>query len=734
MKQLISVLAACLAFACFALVQDDVGIKADRLAVDNVTKAAVASGHVEVSCGILTLHGEELSRDAEGTIRLGDSTWVTTCTNDFGHTHWNISGKVEYRPKDYVKLWNCWVKLYEIPIFYLPYFWYPLETDCGFSWMVGWSGQWGAYLLTKTRYHLLGDKAEGEDTYWLKGATLFDLREKPGIGVGEDLEWNLAEYGHGSLSLYHAWDKDRYSEGSSTSVYEGTGVGNRRYYVGLKHLWTPTERDVVRLQGKHYSDSYFYEDFTRESFFALPTSWIGYEGNELSWEHFESGWGSGVGVSGPLNTFYSGVARLPEIYFDINPTSFFGLPVNYESRTAAEYLLRQTAEYRRRMSVYSYIPGIWADYETFRFDTYHRWTVPFRTLWDTVSVVPRFAYRGTYWNAAGGTDLAGFGNDMPGSASGGSLYRSILEGGITFAVRGTGWVNDTWQHMFEGYADFIAQEAMYDELQSGKRPYYFDGVDGSLTWEDQFANRGRNLPYSYYGVTPGLRQVWSSLDANGKLKRVFDLDFYTALQVNRAAWYGEDDLHKLAETGSPNYGENPCLFIPGVKARWTPSDDLDLFGLAEYNSEEHKIVSATLGLKHDYSKEFRVAVSYLYRDTRWWDFSSTPRYDNRRSQSAYERDDLNRMVWHAIQVSGEWQPLDWFKFGPDVRWDLKEGELDSVGCFFDYLTDCLGFRLMVNYRNTYITYDGHEHDEDLTVGFLIYLRALGDNASQLFVN
>lgn len=734
MKNRILILAVLASFVTFAQAPEDLGIKADRIAVDNVTKAAVASGHVEVACGVLTLHGEELSRDADGTIHLGDSTWVTTCTNDIGHTHWNISGSVEYMPKDHVKLSNCWVKLYEIPVFYLPYLWYPLETDCGFSWMVGWTDQWGAYLLTKSRYHLLGDVAEGEDTYWLKGATLVDLREKPGLGVGEDLEWNLAEYGHGSLSLYYAWDKDRDNEGFHTDVYEGTGVGNRRYGVGLKHLWTPTERDVVRLKGQVYSDSYFHDDFTRESFFTLPTSWMGYEGNEIVWEHFESGWGGGASVSGPLNEFYSGVTRLPELYFDINPTPFLGLPINYESQTRAGYLLRQAAEYRRRMSVYSYNPGIWADYETFRADTYHRWTAPFRMLDDTLSVVPRFAYRATYWDASGGTDLEGCGNDMPGSASGGYLFRSIVEGGITFSTRGTGWINDTWQHMFEPYADFLAQEAMYDELERGKRPYHFDGVDGSFSWEDQFAGRGRNLPYSYYGVTPGLRQVWSALDANGRLKRIFGVDFYTALQVNQATWYGDDDLHKLAETGSPNYGENPCLFIPGVRARWTPREDLTVFGLAEYNSEENKIVSADLGLAHEYSKKFKFNISYIFRDVRWWDFSSTPGYLDRASQSAYDRDDLNRMVWHAVQVSGEWQPLDWFKFGPSVRWDLKEGEFDSVGCFFDYLTDCLGFRLMVNYRNTYITYDGYEHDDDLTVGFLIYLRALGEGASQMFLN
>ena len=88
--------------------------------------------------------------------------------------------------------------------------------------------------------------------------------------------------------------------------------------------------------------------------------------------------------------------------------------------------------------------------------------------------------------------------------------------------------------------------------------------------------------------------------------------------------------------------------------------------------------------------------------------------------------------FHYIHVGFEQQPVDWLAWSPFVRWDVKESELDTVGSWFDYLTDCLGFRLLLEYRNKYTRIDGHEHDEDYKVGFYVYLRAFGADSSNIF--
>ena len=140
---------------------------ADRIAADNVTHALAASGHIVATSAPFKLKGETMSRSADGTYRFDPSTYATTCTNEAGHTHWNVTGEVEYKSDDHVLLRGAVLRLWEVPVFYLPYLWYPLETSSGFSWMPGYTGRWGGYLLTRTRYHLLGDPDHARGGLWL---------------------------------------------------------------------------------------------------------------------------------------------------------------------------------------------------------------------------------------------------------------------------------------------------------------------------------------------------------------------------------------------------------------------------------------------------------------------------------------------------------------------------------------------------------------------------------------
>lgn len=733
----------------FAAVTQAMTLSADRIAVDNVTRSAVATGHVHAAIGVVTVRSPSASRTADGMVSFADPTYVTTCTNEIGHTHWNVTGEVEYKEHDYVILRNCWLKLWEVPVFWLPYLWYPLETDCGFTWMPGWTDQWGAYLLTRTSYNIVGDpKAEGEGV-WLRGATRADFRVEQGLALGEDLKWNLNALGKGHFKVYYAWDKsDDYDE---NGIYDddfnyrnwGSNVPSERYGMELFHRWDATERDIVRVKGSYYSDSYFRDDFERDSLFTIRNPWLGNTGNEVAWEHAENVWGAGLSVSGPLNDFYAGTARLPELYADLLPRPLFGLPVNYESENRVGYLYRQAGVNGQGnwRNPYAYNPGPWARYDTFRMDTYHRLSAPFRTCGDVISVVPRVAYRGTAWHSSGGTDLYGYDTATLGE-SGNPMYRSILEGGVTFAARGTGSVGDGWQHMLEPYADVLAQKAWYSGAAGGNRPYVFDNLDASTIWEDQFAGRGRNLPYTYYGVTPGLRNAWSKLDENGSLRTVFDVDAYAALQFNTTDWYeqrdaygvlGDPDMHRLATPGDPNYGENGCTAVPGFRMRWFPDETVTLLARAEYDVEDNKVALADVGWQQKVSAKFKYYAKYSLRDYRWWDFSSTPYTLDRRAVHM-DSDELNACHIHLANAGFEQQVCDWLAWSPFVRWDLRENELDRVGTWVDYLTDCLGFRLIVAYDNAYTAMDGYEHRERFHVGFMIYLRVFGADSSNIFNN
>ena len=211
-----------------------------------------------------------------------------------------------------------------------------------------------------------------------------------------------------------------------------------------------------------------------------------------------------------------------------------------------------------------------------------------------------------------------------------------------------------------------------------------------------------------------------TLQDDGSLRRIVELDVYAAVQFNRALYDGWDEMHRLAEPGYPNYGEEGCEYVPGARLKWTPLDDISLGVRAEYDSDRNRIAYGSLVWNHKVSKDFKYNVAYAMRDHRYWDFSSVPFVP---SQMLEDTQNLTRMS--IVDVSFEYQVCDWLAVGPHIRWDLRDGDLDTVGFWVDYLTDCLGFRLMCEYDNDFRTVYGYYMDDDFSVGFYIYLRAFG---------
>ena len=168
--------------------------------------------------------------------------------------------------------------------------------------------------------------------------------------------------------------------------------------------------------------------------------------------------------------------------------------------------------------------------------------------------------------------------------------------------------------------------------------------------------------------------------------------------------------------------------MPGFRLRWTPSDDLTLGVRAEYDSDANSVPLADLSFSHKVTPDFDYYAVYRLRDSRIWDFSSVP------DDGVSRGEDLNIAKFHSVEVGFRRQPLDWFAWSPFVRWDLRDNELDCVGVWFEYLTDCLGFRVRVSYDNDYQRIDGSRYDEDWDVGFQVYLRAFGPDGNGIFKN
>jgi hypothetical protein len=665
-----------------------------------------------------------------GAVLVSGDTSITTCTNDPSCLHWKMTGEGSGQRDKYVALKDMWTYLYGIPVVWMPYWYYPMDTEYGWRMMPGYSSKWGAFLLTKYVYPIAG--GSDPEGYGLKGASRFDLRTKNGLAVGQSARWHLGDFGKGLFKVYYAWDLDadryeRHWNNPSKWHYRnwGSTVPDERYVLNLEHDLDLTERDAVRLRGAIFSDSYFNLDFLRDSLFGVRNRMDSNFGNELAWEHNESVFGFGASVTGPLNDFYGGVSRLPEFYFDVSPMPVPWLPLNYESASKIGYLNRNYAKLgdRNTAAAYRTNPGKWADYNTFRMDSYHRLTAPMK-WWDTVAAVPRFGARGTYWGDSGYESLTG--NSRAGR-TGNDVWRSVVEGGVTFSGRGEAALNDSWSHIVEPYLDVLCQEADYSGLERGSRPYVFDSADASMDWLDQFAGRSRNLPYSWYGITPGWRNVWKKADERGDLKTVFDLDVYAAVQFNDTRFTDGAVTHRLAEDpADPNYGEDMQV-VPGVRAGWNPGNEASLLVRAEYDTENDELAYANLQWKHKIRKDFSYSARCDVRNYRWWDFSSTPY-----SSANVKKDRLNWIDDRTLTVGGEHEIFEFFAWGPYITWDVDKGELDEIGSWFDYRTDCLGFRFLVSYEHEYERVDGSKWDDNWRFGFFIYLRTFGpDKGSPL---
>ena len=167
--------------------------------------------------------------------------------------------------------------------------------------------------------------------------------------------------------------------------------------------------------------------------------------------------------------------------------------------------------------------------------------------------------------------------------------------------------------------------------------------------------------------------------------------------------------------------------VPGFRFGWTPSRDLTVSGRLEYDTEYNTLALAGLNLDHRLDRRFSYYGKLMQCDYRRWDFSSSP-YD----PAIMSGDVFNLVRYTFVQAGFEHELCDAIAWSPYLRWDCRNGQLDSVGSWIDYRTDCLGFRLLLEYNGSYTRIDGYERERDFSVGFYIYLRAFGAESANLF--
>lgn len=630
-------------------------------------KGLTGIGHVKA--GPFKVYTEEVTRAEDGRFD-GKNIQVTTCTNAPGEWHWCMRGDGRFKDNDYVEVFNAVPYLFGVPFAWLPYWYRDLDMHYGLRLMPGYTSKWGAYLLTGYVFDIY--EAPGGKGPHLYGSTSVDLRTKRGAAVGQNVYWDLKEFGKGRLDTYYARDLDPPNNREDRNWM--SDVNEDRYRFRLFHQADPTPRDQFLLRGTIVSDSEM-----RSDFFEREDRGESIPMNFASWEHREHYAAFGVTASGPMNDFYAGFSRLPEGWLNIMPQPL-ALGVNYESQTRAGYLERQAAEYDAVRPEFLYYPGEWAEYNTVRVDTAHRLTRPFKVA-DLLSVVPRAGYRGTYYSDAEAES---------------DVYRHTADLGVELSLRATSEWASNRRHIFEPYLDYSYQPTHETWDEDRGRGYAFDRYDRVYGWLDQFGMDGVWLPYDWHGLRGGFRNVIQTRTAKGGVRSLLDWDTFAASQFNAE---GPED-----ETG---------LRLLGTKIHYAPTEDVDLFGHGQWDVKNDTMAYVDLSAFYKVNEKIRFGGGYLARDHRLYDYGMSPVMEWNRA-----RDNLIYGGFtHVINDTWSWSPF--------VRYDLRANELDEVGAYLQYQLDCLVFQLRTSYRNGFDRIDGSERDDDFKVALLVWLRAQG---------
>ncbi len=656
-------------------------------------------GASTLKAGPFTVKADSTARDDDGVLHAKRTT-ITTCSNPEEHWHWSVTGTARYKDREFVELRDGSGQLFGLPVLWAPYYYRDLNTRYGWRFMPGYTSKWGAYLQTGYVYPIAGSV---EQNSYLYGKTIFDLRSEYGVGLGQELTWGthgglLGEDTRqwGRLSLYYAYHND---DQDAEDANWNSAYDENRWSIGLREHIEFSPRDTLTISAEKVSDSQFREDYDelRVRAAAQPLGIANYE-------HRENAWVTSLAVAGPLDAFYAGTRRLPELRLDILPRNIFGIEkLYYENQNAIGWLRRQPAKYDGvHRPQYMWQPGNWAYYDTLRIDTRHVLRRPF-TLAEGVTFTPRAGWRGTYYA------------DSP---DGDSLFRSLFEIGATLQARY--WRDyETMRHTVIPYLDFTwvpgSQEGASDQ------PFAFDGRDQAYEWRDRYRSDGLTPTHRYTGLRFGLRNLLQEEDDEGDYKRILNADLYGVYvfqtQDHWVRWTHRDQPGRNNLTGDVfRVKEETGLRVLGANLSYAPAKNLELYTDFQYDPEESELALWDINARAEFDP-LTLYLGYLTRKHLVYDYYWADKVEDALIYGGF--------IHHLSDI------IDWSLY---VRYNTDRNDLEEVGGFFQYSLDCISFRLNLGYLPSYTSEDDYKHDSDIRVSLSAWLRAFPKDDDEEWMN
>lgn len=659
-------------------------LRADHISINMQTQDAEAHGNVILQRGESIWKGESLTYNfktglgnysdfsadmppfkakAEKVERAGTNTFilhnaqVTTCDCQLPDCAYYVSAsEIEIVPGQSVKARNAVWHFGRLPVMYVPYWYKNLDNDFGYTFKPGQDSEWGPFLLSSCWYRMSPE---------LRGETHLDFRREKGLAGGQDLRWRSAQDYNGLGSVYFAKDKDPSSGDSSRSL---DALEEQRYRFHLDHSASLSDNDTLLLRGDYLSDLYMMEDFF-ESELESGSS----PANHVFYGHTDDGYQFGALLAAPLNKFYGGVRRLPQLSLDLTRARIGDSAFYYENHNTAASLSRVQPESSSD-----------PEYSAVRLDSDHMFYRPDRI--EFLTVIPRAGIRGTYYSksrdfdtrvevantvetnftvtASGATQTIVTAVTSPTSSvvetEGGSAFRTRPQVGFETSFKAFRVTEDDGfrsRHVVEPYANWtFAPEPNVtpDEL------YSFDDVD-ALDKE--------------HHVRFGARNKWQ--EKSGKFSAdLLDLDVYTYYKIHRPEEEEPiEDIFAKSELRVPDW------------------PDIDIDGIYNQPDAQLRVLNSRL----------------LFHSADTWSASFEHRYTV--DESSLLSGNL------VLFASRGWQ------YGYNARYEIEDKRLEEQGGFIQRTLQCIALRTGLRQIAGYTRADGSERDDEWRITLEFWLTA-----------
>ena len=316
--------------------------------------------------------GSNLTSFESNQYQIYDGTFTTS---DSSQPDYYVRAKgMRIYTGDRIIFTNATVYVKDIPVFWFPYLYQPLNNQFVLLVSPGYSSVYGAYFVSDIGFPIY-DKVNA--ILHLNGSTL----RGPSLGIDINYALGENEENTGKLRTYFINDLD---PNINQTALGRPPIDPGRYRITYESRTFLASDTSLVVDVSKFSDKFFLEDFYPYEFQVdpHPDSYV-----ELIKQ------GDAYALSGfvryQTNDFLQTTERLPEFSWEVVRTPLLNSPIYYESTTTAGW-------YELAQATGALNP----DYASFRFDTFHQLSFP-HTYFGFLSIVPRAGFRTTYYQKTG---------------------------------------------------------------------------------------------------------------------------------------------------------------------------------------------------------------------------------------------------------------------------------------------------------------------------------------------